>query len=201
MTALKAGDGATATLLAFAALSRRNTWVSGLGRFTVPQPHLEDGSVYRQNRPTLFDLVPVPDDFDNISAAYPWIPAFAGNTMALPGHIRSMKIGGVLRQAIRLAACVYVPRAEAPGLTSPQTPDFSPGEFGCLAHRPIFIAMTDGDPCSSSSNGYSTRCTELRTDRSTTLEPQQTLFSWAEFMAEEPVEAKRKPKPPTASPP
>ena len=32
--------------------------------------------------------------------------------------------------------------AEAPGLTSPQTPDFSPGEFGCLAHRPIFIAMT-----------------------------------------------------------
>ena len=33
----------------------------------------------------------------------------AGNTMALPGHIRSMKTGGVLRQAIRLAACVYVP--------------------------------------------------------------------------------------------
>ena len=30
--------------------------------------------------------------------------------------------------------CVYVPRAEAPGLTSPQTPDFSPGAFGCLAH-------------------------------------------------------------------
>ena len=52
MTALKAGDGATATLLAFAALSHHNTWVSGLGRFTVPQPHLEDGSVYRQNRPT-----------------------------------------------------------------------------------------------------------------------------------------------------
>ncbi len=55
MTALKAGDGATATLLAFAALSRHNTWVSGLGRFTVPQPHLEDGSVYRQNRPTKLD--------------------------------------------------------------------------------------------------------------------------------------------------
>ena len=62
--------------------------------------------------------------------------------MALPGHIRSMKTGGVLRQGIRLAACVYVPRAEAPGLTSMQTPDFSPGELGCLAHRPIFIAMT-----------------------------------------------------------
>ena len=57
MTALKAGDGATATLLAFAALSRRNTWVSGLGRFTVPQPHLEDGSVYRQNRPTRLDKI------------------------------------------------------------------------------------------------------------------------------------------------
>ena len=41
-----------------------------------------------------------------------------GNPMALPGHIRSMKIGGVLWQAIRLAACVYVPRAEAPGLPS-----------------------------------------------------------------------------------
>ena len=66
----------------------------------------------------------------------------AGMTMALPGHIRSMEIGGVLRQGIRLAACVYVPRAEAPGLPSLQTPDFSPGEFGCLAHRPIFIAMT-----------------------------------------------------------
>ena len=52
MTALKAGAEATATLLAFAALSRHNTWVKGLGRFTVPQPHLEDGSVYRQNRPT-----------------------------------------------------------------------------------------------------------------------------------------------------
>ena len=25
-------------------------------------------------------------------------------------------------------------------MTSLQTPDFSPGEFGCLAHRPIFIA-------------------------------------------------------------
>ena len=49
--------------------------------------------------------------------------------------------GGVLWQAIRLAACVYVPRAEAPGLPSPQTPDFSPGAFGCLAHRPIFIAI------------------------------------------------------------
>ena len=55
---------------------------------------------------------------------------------------RSMKIGGVLRQGIRLAACVYVPRAEAPGLPSLQTPDFGPGELGRLAHRPIFIAMT-----------------------------------------------------------
>ena len=55
---------------------------------------------------------------------------------------KGMKTGGVLRQGIRLAACVYVPGAEAPGLTSLQTPDFSPGEFGCLAHRPIFIAMT-----------------------------------------------------------
>ena len=42
--------------------------------------------------------------------------------------------GGVLRQAIGLAACVYVPGAEAPGLPDLQTPDFSPGEFGCLAH-------------------------------------------------------------------
>ena len=57
MTALKAGAEATATLLAFAALSRHNTWVNGLGRFTVPQPHLEDGSVYRQNRPTTLDKI------------------------------------------------------------------------------------------------------------------------------------------------
>ena len=53
-----------------------------------------------------------------------------------------MRIGGALWQAIRLAACVYVPRAEAPGLPSLQTPDFGPGELGCLAHRPIFIAIT-----------------------------------------------------------
>ena len=67
--------------------------------------------------------------------------------MALPGHIRSMRTGGVLRQAIRLAACVYVPGAEAPGLPSLQTQDFSPGEFGCLAHRPIFIAKTKRGRC------------------------------------------------------
>ena len=111
-------------------------------------PHLEDGSVYRQNRPTLFDLVTVPDGLDSVLSPF-WIPASAGMT---------------------------------------------------VVRRSASARMTDGDPCSSSSNGYSTRCTELRTDRSTTLEPQQTLFSWAEFMAEEPVEAKRKPKPPTASP-
>ena len=76
-----------------------------------------------------------------------------GNTMALPGHMRSMRTGGVLRQAIRLAACVYVPGAEAPSLPSLQTSDFSPGEFDCLAHRPIFIAKDEEGRCKLFSGG------------------------------------------------
>ena len=62
--------------------------------------------------------------------------------MALRRPHKGMKMAALLQQGIRLAACVYVPRAEAPGFTSLQTPDFSPGELGCLAHRPIFTAMT-----------------------------------------------------------
>ena len=55
MTALKAGDGATATLLAFAALSRHNTWVKGLGRFTVPLLQLPWRGVFTTNWDTLLE--------------------------------------------------------------------------------------------------------------------------------------------------
>ena len=160
--------------------------------------------------PPLFDLVTVPDGLDSVLPPF-WIPASAGmtvvrrsasagNTMALPGHMRSMKMAAAFGESEDAGG-----DARAPSLG----PRLRGDDGWCAgmtlpvwkaAPGAIFIAMTDGDPCSSSSNGYSTRCTELRTDRSTTLEPQQTLFSWAEFMAEEPVEAKRKPKPPTASP-
>ena len=37
--------------------AHHNSWRGPLGASQFPQPHLEDGSVYRQNRPTRLDEI------------------------------------------------------------------------------------------------------------------------------------------------
>ena len=42
------------------ALAHYNSWRGPWGASKRPQPHLEDGSVYRQNRPTQLDRIEEP---------------------------------------------------------------------------------------------------------------------------------------------
>ena len=52
MTEPKEGGGATVSLYRSSSLSADTFQVEGSGSSHCPQPHLEDSSVYRQNRPT-----------------------------------------------------------------------------------------------------------------------------------------------------